>query len=242
MVVSIQFSTVKKGQHGCHMCSVASFSHPTRRSRYASSVQLDAMASLLHEHHVRHNHLCPSSNYKCHCTSSLFTSTLCTGIKKKQQQRNEINKRDKQYSYKYVSLSSPPKHFWAIWRASPRIIGPATNWVFADPSTRNTVSDTDICPKSPASPMATRQYSGELTLLATWASRRTHTDKSLTSWPLKMFECTLCLANCKETRELDRASRLSSLISFTEVDLLTLVPTNRVAWTLHQRISREEII
>lgn len=82
MVVSIQFSTVKKGQHGCHMCSVASFSRPTRRSRYASSVQLDAMASLLHEHHVRHNHLCPSSNYKCHCTSSLFTSTLCTGIKK----------------------------------------------------------------------------------------------------------------------------------------------------------------
>lgn len=118
MVVSIQFSTVKKGQHGCHMCSVASFSRPTRRSRYASSVQLDAMASLLHEHHVRHNHLCPSSNYKCHCTSSLFTSTLCTGIKKKQQQRNEINKRDKQYSYKYVSLSSPPKHFWAIWRVT----------------------------------------------------------------------------------------------------------------------------
>lgn len=95
----------EKGQHGCHMCSIASFWRPTRRSRYASSVQLDAMASLLHEHRVRHNHLCPSSNYKCHCTSSLFTSTLCTGMKKnKQQQRNGINKRDKQYSYKYESV------------------------------------------------------------------------------------------------------------------------------------------
>lgn len=241
MVVSIQFSTVKKGQHGCHMCSVASFSRPTRRSRCASSVQLDAMASLLHEHHVRHNHLCPSSNYKCHCTSSLFTSTLCTGIKKNSNKEMKSTNETSNIAIN-MCLCPPRPNISERSGASPRIIGPATNWVFADPSTRNTVSGIDICPKSPASPMATRQYSGELTLLATWASRRTHTDKSLTSWPLKIFECTLCLANCKDTRELDRASRLSSLISFTEVDLLTLVPTNRVAWTLHQRISREEII
>lgn len=195
---------------------------------------------LLHGHRIRITRvtavLCRIPIVIAPAVFFFYINIMYRNKKEKQQQRNEVNKWETLYSHKYMYLSHTHRCFWAIWHGITDNFGAAKNWAFADPSTRNTASDTEMSLKPLAPPKTTRQGSGEPTLLATWARKCTHTHtKARLLKENNAPDPFGCLdARCDDVRGLHWASRSSTFAAFTEAVLSMLATTNWMANTRPQ--------